>query len=171
MLSREFVESVLAAAKENLRKDGSLVPVLFLCFKDGAHVITPLFSLPPATEDKEAYFSALGREIQRAGHILTEAIFVSESWYVAAEKGEQLNLDVPPSLHPKRKEAITIVGRDAARARFSMVVQPFGRDKESRPVFGPVEIAQYNSSAKSGLNPKGLLDHLFPRRIRIFSMN
>jgi hypothetical protein len=171
ILSQEFVEMVLATAKENLKKDGSLAPVLFLRFRGGAHAIAQLLSLPSTTEEKEAYFATLGRGLQQAGHVLDEAVFVSESWYVAAEKGERLKLDVAPSQHPKRKEAITIVGRNAARTHFTMVVQTFGRDRRNQPVFGPLDIAEYNVSADKGPYPTGLLDHLFPRRIRGFPMN
>lgn len=167
ILAKEFVTDILRGARTNLERDRALAPMLFLHFANREHDILPL-DLPETTEAKEAYFAALGRGFRQAGRSIQEAVFVSETWFVMAEKNERLNLDVRPSQHPKRKEAIMVVGRDAERTRFSMVVHPFGRDRRNRPVFERPAIEEYNVSAESGTRPVGLLDHLFPRRMGLF---
>lgn len=75
------------------------------------------------------YSAAIGRSFLAAGKRIVEARFLSETWYVDAEKDERLTFEIAPSKHPKRREAITIVGRDAPRTRYSMVIQPFVRDR------------------------------------------
>jgi hypothetical protein len=167
ILAKEFISSILSHAKENLERDRALAPILFLRFQNGDHGIVPL-ELPKTTEEKEAYFKALGGAFRQAGRSIWEAVFVSETWFVAAEKGATLSFDVAPSRHPRRKEAITLVGGNAERTRFSMVVQPFSRDRRNRPVLERIAIEEYNVSATEGYKPVGLLDHLFPGRLGLF---
>ncbi len=170
ILLQGFVEAVLTMAQENLRRHGALAPVLFVRFQGGEQAIAPL-DLPATTEEKEAYLAALGLSFRQTGRVAEEALFVSETWYVAAEPGQRLNLDVAPGRHPRRQEAIAIVGRNAEHTRHTMVIQTFGRDRAHRPVLGRIEVAEYNAWSEPGSGPVGLLDHLFPRRTAGFSMN
>ncbi len=161
ILAQEFVEVILTMAQENLRRDGALAPVLFVRFQGGEQAIT-LLDLPATTEEKEDYLAALGLSFRQTGRVVEEALFVSETWYVAAEPGQRLNLDVAPSRHPRRQEAITIVGRNADRTRHTIVVQTFGRDRHQRPVLGRMEAAEYNTLSGQGSRPVGLVDYIFP---------
>jgi hypothetical protein len=161
ILAREFVDRILWGAQENLSKDGALAPVLFVRFQSREGAIAPL-SLPATTEEKEAYFAALGLSFRQTGRTIREALFLSETWYVAAEEGSPLNLDIAPSQHPSRQEAITLVGRNAERTRHTMLVQTFSRDRHNRPVMGQIEVAEYNATTEKGSGPVGLLDYLFP---------
>lgn len=168
ILSQEFVEGILKQAKENLQNDGTLVPMLFLRFKEGEGGMMPL-DLPDTHAERKMYFTAIGRSFLAEGKNLDEALFLSETWYVEAEKDERLTLDVAPSEHPRRREAITIVGRDAPRTRYTMVIQTFGRDRHHQPVFGPPTLADYNVFGTPTSGPVGLLDHLFPKRSRLLN--
>lgn len=168
ILAQPFVEGILGHARQNLKKDGSLAPVLFLQFQDGDGGILPL-DLSEIYEERQMYFAAIGRSFVSAGKSIAEALFLSETWYVEAEKNERLTLDVAPSKHPRRREAITIVGRDAPRTRYTMVVQTFGRDSHQRPVFEQVDVAEYNTFGNPTSGPVGLLDQLFPRRSSILN--
>lgn len=47
ILERQFVEPILAGAKENLQRDGSLMPVLFLRMQNGEAGIVPLVTAHP----------------------------------------------------------------------------------------------------------------------------
>lgn len=160
ILEKKFVEVILQQARENLQKDGSLVPVLFLNLQDGQQALATLTQLPGTPEEKQLYFAEIGSTIRQGGQNIDEAVFLSESWYVDMQKGG--NLALPPRQHPQRQEAIMLVGRNADRSRFTMVVQPFGRDRRNRPVFGKIELASYNQAADREAPPVGLLDYLFP---------
>src|SRR5437867_3347868 len=95
ILAMEFVRFVLGRAKENLRKDAALQPMLFVRFKSGESGIMPL-ALPVTTAQKEAYFAEIGLAMLKRGKRIDEAVFVSETWYVMAEQDERLTLDVAP---------------------------------------------------------------------------
>lgn len=166
ILAQAFVEGILKQAKQNLKRDGTLAPMLFLRFKEGEGGIMPL-GLPDTHEERQLYFAVIGMSFLAAGKIIEEALFLSETWYVEAEKNERLTLDVAPSLHPRRREAITIVGRDAPRTRYTMVIQTFERDRHQQPVFGPPTLAEYNAFGTPTSGPVGLLDHLFSKRSRL----
>jgi hypothetical protein len=159
ILKREFIEMVLATAKKNLEKDGWLQPVLFLQFTGGQRAVCPL-GLPKVSDAKQAYFAALGASLHQAGKAIHEAAFLSESWFVEAQKAVSA-LDFAPSRHPQRQEAIVVIGRDAGRQRVSSVVQPFTRQAENRPVWGELVIATYNNAVETGWHPVGLLHYLF----------
>lgn len=166
ILAQTFVEGILKQARENLRKDGAVAPILFLQFQGGEGGVLPL-ELPETHEERRLYFTAIGLAFLGEGTSIDEALFLSETWYVGAEKHERLTLDVAPSKHPHRREAITIVGRDAARSRYAMVILPFGRDAQQKPLFESLAVAEYNTFGILTSGPVGLLDYLFPKRSRI----
>jgi hypothetical protein len=166
ILLQSFVEGILNQARQNLQKDGAVAPVLFLQFQDGEGGIMPL-DLPDTHEERRLYFTAIGLAFLAEGKQVDEALFLSETWYVGADKNERLTPDVAPSEHPRRREAITIVGRDAARSRYTVVIQPFGRDKQQKPIFEALAVAEYNTFGTLTSGPVSLLDHLFPKRSRV----
>ena len=102
----------MAIARKNLETDGRLYPVLFLRFDDGERAVYPL-ELAKTTAEKYAYFAALGAALHRVGKAVQEAVFLSESWFLEVQKTVSA-LDIPPSRHPQRREAIVVMGRDAA---------------------------------------------------------
>jgi len=159
ILAQEFVETILTAAQENLKEHGYLSPVLFLHLESGERLVS-ILPLPDTPEEKQMYFTDLGLAIRQAGQRIHEAVFASEAWYVEV-KEESDAFNVAPSQHPERREAITIVGRDALRTRFTFLVQPFSRDSQNQPVFEPVEMTRYNVPADEDYQPVGLIDHLF----------
>lgn len=77
------------------------------------------------------------------------------------EPEELEGLDVPPSQHPSRKEGISIVGRNSRETRFTQVLQPFSRDVDNQPIFGPLKEAKYNVPGDEEPRPSGLMDRLF----------
>lgn len=162
ILAREFVEKVLMTAQENLKRQGSLLPALFLELEsEGRALIAP--ELPPTSEERKRFFAALGLTIRLAGHRIREALFVSEVWFVT---DEDTPLEVPPTEHPNRREAITIMGRDADHTRVTYVLQPFSRDQQNRPVFGPKEFEGYNEPTEKIPQRLDLIDALFAFDIR-----
>lgn len=166
ILGQKFVEFILEGARQNLLKDSNLAPMLFLRFKSGERGILPL-ALPSTVEERQEYFRAMGVSFATTGKAIDQALFLCETWYVETEEGKQLNLAVPPSRHPKRREAITVMGRDAERTRYTAVIQLFHRDRHQRPVFEPITEADYNAFVTPGTGPVGLIDHLFPKRSRL----
>lgn len=168
ILAQAFVEGILGQARQNLKKDGALSPMLFLRFKEGEGGIMPL-DLPDTHEQRAALFAAIGTSFLSGGKMIEEALFLSETWYVETDEERRLSLDVAPSKHPKRREAITIVGRDAPRTRYTIVIQVFGRDRHQQPVFESPVVADYNVFGSPTSGPVGLLDHLFTRRSRVLN--
>jgi len=162
ILAKEFVERVLVAARENLEKDGHLLPALFLQFANGERDIFLLKELPDTTDEKQAYFTALGLFVRSARGGIREAVFVSEVWYVGLEE-EGADPEVAPSRHPGRQEAIVIVGRDAGGTRQTFAIQPFARDRQNQPVIGQRKMEEYNATTDDGPRAVGLIDHLFPQ--------
>lgn len=158
---------MLRQARINLLRDGALAPVLFVQFQKGEKGLLPL-ELPENPNDKPDYFATLGLVFVSAGKQLHEALMLSETWYVSKDEDANLSLDISPSEHPRRKEAISLMGRNAAGTRFTFVVQPFGRDLRHRPVMEKVAIAEYNVSSMAELAAVGLLDYLFPQRAKFF---
>lgn len=160
ILAQGFVEFVLDQAKEGIRVHGHLEPALFLRVESGERMIVPLTLLEhlETTGEKQEYFAALGLSARLAGHRVREALLVSEVWYVRPEED---TLNVAPSRHPKRKEAIVIVGRDAQGALLSHVIQPFGRGTQNQPVFEPLAVAEYSVSPEEEYQVTSLVDYLF----------
>lgn len=167
ILEKSFGEGLLRQARLNLLRDGSLAPVLFVEFQNGEKGILPL-ELPENPEEKPDYFFTLGLVFVSAGKQLNEALMLSETWYVSKDEDANLSLDVPPREHPQRREAISLMGRNAGGTCFTFVVQPFGRDLHQRPVMEQVAIAEYNVSSRAELAAVGVLDSLFPRRAKFF---
>jgi hypothetical protein len=161
ILSQEFVEPILTVTKEFLRYHDRLGPALFLRMEDGEQGVIPLAYLDDlrTIEERREYFASLGLSIRLAGSKIHEALFVSEVWYVEPE--ELKGLDVPPSQHPNRKEGISIVGLNNEGTRFTQVLQPFSRDINKQPIFGPLKDAKYNVPLNDQSRPTGLMDHLF----------
>ena len=159
ILTQEFVEPILAVTKEFLKYNDHLGPALFLRMENEERSIVPLthFDDLKSMAERKEYFISLGLSIRLSGMRIREAILVSEVWYVEPEEDA---LDAPPSKHPKRKEAISIVGRDSEGVRFIHVLQPFSRDDQNFPVYEAVE-ADFNVEFEEGNYPTSLIDHLF----------
>ena len=160
ILGQEFVETVLQAARVNLERDGALHPVLFLRLRSDERMVMLLKELPNTAGERQEYFTALGMALRHTGRRIDEAVFMSESWYVEMEKGEA-EIDVAPSQHPQRREAITVMGRDAKRTRLTHLIQPFRRDDQNQPIFDQRVMEEYNIPADQFPQAVGLIDHLF----------
>jgi hypothetical protein len=160
ILDRAFVNRILADAKDDLQAYGRLEPALLFLQLDNGDLGLVKLSLPRTSEEKQDYFKALGLTIRLAGLRIHEALFVSEVWYVAPEK-PVAHIDVAPSQHPDRKEAIVAVGRDALGERFTNVLQPFVRNAQNQIRFEILAFGEYDVLAKEGHHPVGLVDYLF----------
>ena len=160
LLSEEVVEEILDDARRIINTSGSLHPTLFVQLENGERGVVPL-SLPETHSEKRIYFSLLGISFLQTGHKIREAILVSEAWIVAQPEAQ--GLDVSPSQHPKRKEAITLVGRDADNTRLVFAIQSFQRDDHNQLVFENLEIEHFNGAPDPQYNTIGLLDYLFPQ--------
>ena len=160
ILSRDFVDAIMLGARENLAAQGSLDTTLFLRLDNGEQGMVPL-SLPPTHDEKRLYFTFLGLSIMESGRQIQEAVLVSESWYVEAPQDAPIP-SKSPGEHPDRKEAITLMGRDASAQHFVFAIQPFHRDSQDDPVFEPLAIEQFDAQPDRGYFATGLLDNLFP---------
>ena len=165
ILEKNFVDGMLRQARINLLKDGSLAPVLFVKFQAGEKGVLPL-DLSENEEHKPEYLAALGMTFVAVGKQLEEALMLAESWYVSSDD-TTLNFDLRPREHPQRREAITMMGRNAERTRYTFVVQTFGRDEKQRPVMERLAVAEYNVPVSSQTDAVGLVDYLFPPRTRV----
>ena len=158
ILTRDFVETILHGARENLAAHGSLIATLFLKLNTGERAVLPL-QMPETPEEKQMYFTLVGLSARDHGQEIHEAILVSESWYVAPTNGQYL--ETPPGEHPERKEAITLAGRDSLGLRYVFAIQPFHRDAGNQPVFKKFDLHQFGDDIDKNLYSTGLLDYLF----------
>ena len=60
ILAKEFVETVLTAARVNLERDGALHPVLFLELRSDEQMVMLLKEFPDTVGERQEYFTALG---------------------------------------------------------------------------------------------------------------
>lgn len=159
ILSEIFVQQILHDAKAYLRKYDGLPPTLFAQLDNSENLYMPL-TLPQTHEEKRVYFDVLGTSLRSFGKGLHEAMLIAESWYV--EKSEENpTLSVRPSQHPNRKEAISVVGRNATGSQSIFALQPFGRDARKRPVFEPLQVKEISGDFPTAFYFVGLLDYLF----------
>jgi hypothetical protein len=159
ILTEDFVKQILHDARMHLGEFGGLPTTLFVLLDNNDHVLFPL-AIPETHEEKCAYFGLLGFSIQDSDRQVQEAILVAESWYVGKSEID-VQLDVAPSQHPDRKEAITLVGRDCTGSKSAYAIQPFSRDAKNKPVFEPLEMDQFDGSPPTEHYSTGLLDYLF----------
>ena len=160
ILSQDFGDAIMQGARENLSAHGSLTTTLFLRLGNGDRGLIPL-SLPPTHAEKRIYFTFLGLSFLETGQRIREAVLLSESWYIEKTEGCDPP-EIAPSQHPQRKEAITLVGRDAAAQRFVFALQPFHRDPQNALVFEPLTFEQFDGHPDDKYFATGLLDDLFP---------
>lgn len=159
ILEKVFIDSILRTAQQNVTQGQGLEPFLFLYIDGQPVTITPVVH-PLSTQEKQAYFTSLGAQFRRAGQVIEAAVFLAESWIVLATEAPAA-CSVPPSQHPSRREAIVAIGRNAANTRHTLVVQPFSRAEQHKPVWEPLALASYNAPVAQGIQAVGLLDYLF----------
>jgi hypothetical protein len=159
ILDKAFIDHILATARRNLECDGKLWPVLFVRFDEALPVGFGI-ELPTTTEGRRAYLAAVGWSMRLERKIVREALLVMEGWIVKVRNGAD-DLALPPSEHPLRQEAITIMGRDASGTHTSSVVQTFERNEKNKPIWTEALLASYNEPVGAGYQPIGLLDCLF----------
>lgn len=159
ILTQAVIEPLLKTARQNLVRDGFLIPLLLVDLAAVAPVIVPL-DLPTTSEQKQRYFRQLGVQLGRGGHSLQAAVMLSESWFVNAQQAPAVSR-FSPSRHPCRQEAIVIMGRNADNTRVTQVITPFVRAENKQLVWGTSPIAVYDEPVKAAGKPIGLLDYLF----------
>jgi len=162
ILSEPFAHIILHEAKAYLRKYPELPPALFALLDNREHVHLPLM-LPETHQEKRAYFDLLGSSLSNSGKGLLEAIMIAESWYVE----QPTQPSVRPSQHPNRKEAITLVGRNASGSESIFALQPFARDARQKPIFEPLQLKTVSGDFPAAFYLVGLLDYLFTGNQRI----
>lgn len=166
ILTKEAIERLLKIARENLVRDGFLLPVLFLQLAAKAPLILELRKFPNTSLEKQAYFGNIGAHFGRLGQRIEEAVSLAEAWMVLAQQAPAA-FRFPPSRHPSRQEVLALVGRDAANTRSTQVIQPFARDAGNKPLWREPAIAVYNEPVMQGHHAHSLLDDLFLANQRV----
>ena len=162
MLDSTTIQEILNIGKKNLELDGKLYPILFFRLQTGEQLYTAL-KLPDGADMRRLYITGLGFSLLKDGKVLEEAVMLTEGWVVAVNKKADY-LAVAPSQHPQRKEAIIMIGRDAAKSRQFLLIQPFTRGSKNEPLWEKVEGIMPDDDPKaSELCYQGLLDFLFVR--------
>jgi hypothetical protein len=159
ILIKQEIELMMQGARRAFENDGCLLPNLFL-LSTGKELYSITLSLPDTAEQKALEFNLIRLQLQARGLSVHEAVLFSETWFVNAQDVPAVT-QLAPSQHPARQEAIVAVGRSADNRRYSQVIQPFTRDKASRPVWQPVLLATYDEPRTAQDGPTGILDFLF----------
>jgi hypothetical protein len=161
ILTKQFIDRIMAVARENVEQDGVLQPVLIVFPTDDRFRFTMLpVHLPDDAENRARYFAGIWRQMQKSGYKPLEVLFVTEGWFVNAQTAPNA-LRLSPRAHPCRQEALILVGRNADNTGHTHVVQPFTRDQNNHPVWDEPVVAAYNEPPESGSRASGLLDYLF----------
>ena len=160
ILTHTFVKSALQTAKLFLEGNGDLAPLLFVDYASGKGDRIRMV-MPDTYEQKRDAFTALGEHLRNTDGPISEALLIMEGWFVSGKDAPDVTA-MRPSQHPKRQEAIVLVGRNAANSRQTSVVQPFTRNGDNRPEWDKHPIASYNQPVQPGYRAEGLLDYLFP---------
>ncbi len=166
ILEKEFVDSILESAKEELRIEGTLSPTLFLRLESGKRVTLPV-SLHESDEDRQFYLATLAKSFAGIGQPVEEAVFLVTGWYVESEESKD-NRRIVPSRHPKRQEVLSLVGRNTDRTSCTLVIQPFRRNQKREILFENLVAAEYAVSTGKATEAVWFLDPLFPKRTRLF---
>lgn len=158
ILSFENVQRILATAKENLKCDKFLQPVLFIQLATGEHLAAPV-ELSGTTAEKVFSIRRISYSLLEEGKTIEEAILLGEGWFVAAKEPHELS--VPPSQHPDRREAIFLMGRNAKKTRIISIVQPFVWGANGEPIWQHIELNDHDGQPGRDTDQVGLLDYLF----------
>ena len=158
ILAKGPIQDMLQRARENKELVGEVQPMLFLMV-GGRAIIMPV-DLPDTSEKRMEHFRDLGRQLRRRGIIPSEAVLLSEGWFVFVPRTPAA-FDFPVSEHPARQEAIFIIGLDIEGKRVTQVVQPMLASVGKRPTWQPLEFEAYNTKGEGELRPYGLLDAFF----------
>jgi hypothetical protein len=84
ILTKSSFEAWLREAKDNLKKYGYLVPVLFVKFADQQVIPVGLPDLPPTGNHqlKQMLMTMVGQELRAENGDIEEAVMIVEGWYV-----------------------------------------------------------------------------------------
>ena len=136
ILIKPVIDKWLQDAKKYLKKDGYLAPMLLVKFTNNQVMSIALTDLVQTNDFqlKRLYFTTVGNKLRDKHGEIDEAVMIVEGWYV---RGGTLN--VLPSKHPLRQEAICIIGRNASKTRVTSVIQPFVRGKNKQPLWKKVQ--------------------------------
>lgn len=158
ILSKNEMSAILDAARFTKETGQQIVPALLILTADGVRNALYLADMPDDGDKKAAYFRYIGEQLRSHNAEVAEAVFISEAWALTGLDGRT---GIMPSLHPKRIEAIVIVGRNAANTRMSCVIQPFAQNKQGKPEWRKTPLAAYDEPVSEQTHLVGLLDHLF----------
>lgn len=158
ILNKSFIDGILETARQDLERDGNLLSVIFLKF-DNNQVCVVGINMPGTSEERRVAIHAIQQKMAAQG-LIQEAVMMVDTWYVAGQD-DTGGLSRMPSQHPRRQEAIVIVGRNAANNRSSSVLQPYSHNQTGGLRWHKLAIAQYNQPSDEAIQVMGLLDDLF----------
>jgi len=110
----EKAKSIMKYAKEDLKKDGFIIPTSFIFCENKNFVIPGVFN---DTDEKEAYYSVVREMIRDLKAVGT--IFISDIWLGGKEN------HLPPAEDPNRGEALLLTG--SMPSCCLQILQPYSR--------------------------------------------
>lgn len=159
MLTDKFMYTLLTTAKKNLVRDSYLVPTLFVKVEKSATLlVVTLADMPNDTTQRPRYFQTLRARLRKDVGEIAEAIYLGEMWWAPVTSLHDVG-KIAASAHPARQEAIILVGRNAGNSSHALLIQPFGRDSQRRPVWDKVPVESYGQSG--AVRAHGVLDTFF----------
>jgi hypothetical protein len=149
ILTKEFTQWLFSEAQDILETENQLPSFLFLSLGANKQGLIPL-TLPETPSEIQDYFTELGLHFLEERQKIREAVLLTNTEHAPREDGSAL-----------RRQAITLVGRNAERTQFLLFVQPYHHESSGRVVFDPLAVENYNIPNHSDNGVAGLLDHLF----------
>ena len=106
---REQLDKLLSYVKSRaqavLRKHGRLYPALYAVSPDGL-----CLWIAPSLEESEKDAHAQDLRLICGALGTTVAVLATEAWVLFAKPGQQVDLKIPPSQSPDRKEYVSLIG-------------------------------------------------------------
>jgi hypothetical protein len=156
LLENETLTALLETAKKNLEKYPELQPVIFAKLEGETKPAVLPVEFPNSDHNEKAFrLFAYGEALRRAtGKKITEAVFISDTYFLAQPKDEA-PASLPVRENPLRREAIMLVGRDNSGDKRVLLLQAYTRT-DNKIIFD--KTPELDTKAGSAT---GLLDYFF----------
>ena len=127
---KERMENIMSGATKNLKKDGNLIPIIFVFSKKNEHIAIPIMDLPEKTDKKNFVISCIGKKVGSMKVKIDMIFMISDAYMATTKKDVDIKKELDKygkvSNMPNRTEAITIIGWTASGEK-AFMVQPYKR--------------------------------------------
>ena len=157
LLEKKTLTALLEVAKTNLEKHPELQPVIFAQVEGEPKPFALPVQMKEAEHEAKAFrLFAMGETLRKmTGKKITEAVFISDTYYLTQDKNDTTPTNFPISNNPLRREAIMLCGRNSTGDKRVLLMQPYTRTGD-KIIFDKTPIDDTKTASTTGL-----LDYFF----------